>query len=204
MQTPAGSASSGTGAATASADKAAPLTGAWTLNKDQSDQPQSAAPARDDGAAVPRGGGRRGGGRGGGFGGGGFGGGRGAGGGRVAVDPQEAARMREAMRDVLNPPDHLTIVSTGTMVLLTGADGRTTRLSPDGKKIKDESTSIERKTKWDGANLVSEISGLNGGKVTETYSLDADHHQFHIAAVIEGVRGGQPRTISHVYDQDAR
>ena len=32
----------------------------------------------------------------------------------------------------------------------------------------------------------------------------ADHHQLHIAAVIEGVRGGQPRTISHVYDQDAR
>ena len=44
--------------------------------------------------------------------------------------------------------------------MLTGADGRTTRLSPDGKKIKDENTKIERKTKWDGGKLVSEINGL--------------------------------------------
>jgi hypothetical protein len=42
--------------------------------------------------------------------------------------------MRDAMRDVTNPSDHLTIVQTGTLVIITGADGRATRLSPDGKK----------------------------------------------------------------------
>ena len=78
--------------------------------------------------------------------------------------------MRDVMRDIMSPPDHLTIVQAGTMIIITGADGRTTRLSPDGKKIKDESTKIERKTVWTDGKLVSEISGLGQGKVTETYS----------------------------------
>ena len=68
--------------------------------------------------------------------------------------------MRDAMRDVTEPSERLTIVQTDSMVLITGADGRTTRLSADGKKIKDENTGVERKTKWDGGKLVSEISGL--------------------------------------------
>ena len=70
---------------------------------------------------------RRGGG--GGFGGGGFGGGgRGGGQGTPAGDPEETARRRNAMRDILNPPDRLTIVQTDSMVIITGPDGRTTRL----------------------------------------------------------------------------
>jgi len=31
-------------------------------------------------------------------------------------------------------------------IVITVRDGRITRLSPDGKKIKDDSTNIERKT----------------------------------------------------------
>jgi hypothetical protein len=41
------------------------------------------------------------------------------------------------------------------MVVITTGDGITTRLSTDNKKIKDESTGIERKTHWDGAKLVT-------------------------------------------------
>ena len=90
------------------------------------------------------------------------------------MNPDEMARMRDAMRDVINPSDHLVITQTESMVVLTGADGRTTRLSPDGKKIKDENTKIERKTKWDGGKLVSEISGLGPGKMTQTFSVDPE------------------------------
>lgn len=187
-------------------DKAAALVGAWSLNPDLS------TPSRGSGA--PENGGQDGGGRGGGYGGGGgrrgrggFGGGGqrgGYGGGGASMNPEEMARRREAMRDIMNPPAHLTIVSTGTMVVVTGPDGRTTRLSTDGSKITDESTKIERKTKWDGAKLVSDISGAGGGKVTETYFVDGEHHQLHLVAEIEG-RGGMPaRTLTHVYDLDAR
>lgn len=186
-----------------SAAKAKAFTGGWNLNREQSDQPQSNTSA---GGEVPRGGGRHGGGggRGGGFG-GGFGGGRGgAGGAGGGSDPQAAARLREATRDIMNPPDHLVVVSTDTMLVLTAPDGRTVRLSPDNKKVKDESTNIERKTKWDGVRLVSEITGVGSGKITETYTVDDEHHQLHVVTVVDAGRGGQPRTVSHVYDQDAR
>src|SRR5690242_16210486 len=87
------------------------LTGAWTLNRDQSDQP----PSRDDrDRRDDRGGARRGGYGRGGMGRGGFGGGGGMGraGGRTGGDPEAMARMRDAMRDVMGAPDHLTIVQT--------------------------------------------------------------------------------------------
>jgi hypothetical protein len=134
-------------------------------------------------------------------GGGGRGGYGGGGGGRAAMDPEAAARMRDAMRDIVNPPEKLTISQTDSMIVVTGPDGRATRLSPDGKKIKDDNTGIERKTKWDGGKLVSEISGAGPGKITQSFSLDAEHHQLKIVALLEGGRDKQQRTITHVYDQ---
>jgi hypothetical protein len=178
------------------------IAGVWTLNNDLSDQP----PARSSSSGGDGNGqGRRSGGEyGRGMGRGGYGGGmgRGGGGGRAAADPEEAARMRDAMRDILNPPDHLTIVQTDSMVVLTGPDGRTTRLSPDGKKVKDDNTGIERKTHWNAGKLVSEVNGAGPGKITQTISLDAEHHQLRISAQLEGGRSNQPRTFTQVYDSD--
>ena len=159
----------------------ASLTGGWTLNKELSDQPADRAERGGSDA-----GGRR----------GGFGG---AG---QPVDREAMARARDAIRDILNPPDHLVITQTESMIVLTGADGRTTRLSPDGKKIKDENTNVERKTKWDGGKLVVEISGAGPGKITQTYAVDPEHRRLRVTALVE-TRGSQsPRTITHVYDKD--
>jgi hypothetical protein len=187
------------------------LGGGWTRNKDLSDASDGRGAGggdRGDGS----GGRRRGGGGGGGFGGGGRrggfgGGGRGGGTGRGDAgrgNPEEMMRMREAMRDIVAPPDHLVITQSDSMIVLTGADGRTTRLSPDGKKIKDDNTKIERKTKWDGSKLVSEINGLGPGKATQTFTVDPEARQLRIVVVMEGGRSSQPRTITHVYDADAR
>jgi hypothetical protein len=184
----------------------ASLVGAWTMNSDLSD----ARPDRGDGNPRDRGddGGRRGGrgGYGGGRGGfrGGFGGGGNRGGGGGRMNPDDAARMRDAMREVTNPPDRLTIVQTGALVIITGGDGRTTRLSPDGKKVKDDNTGIERKTRWEAGKLVSEISGLGPGKMTQTFSVDPESHQLKVTVEMEnrGGRSNQPRTITHVYDKD--
>ena len=189
--------------------------GVWTLNNDLSDQPADRGQRGDDGQRGSHGGNgrgdgsgggggrRRGGGGGGGFGRGGGGGGRGRG--AVQANPDDMARMRDAMRDITNPSGHLTITQTESMVVLTEADGRTTRLSPDGKKVKDDNTKIERKTKWDGTKLVSEISGLGPGKMTQTFSVDPDGKQLRIIVVMDGGRrSGQARTIAHVYDADQR
>jgi len=178
--------------------------GAWTLNADQSDRQSDRDGDRSEGRRDGGGGyGRRGGGRGG-FGGGGFGGGRGGYGRGTPENTEEMARRRDAMRDIINPPNHLVVTQTDSMVVMTGPDGRTTRLSPDGKKVKDENTGIERRTKWDAGKLVSEISGAGGMKLTETYVLVPETHQLRISVQIEGGRGGQARTVTHVYDADVR
>jgi len=187
------------------------IAGAWTLNKDLSDAPRDRGDQGDDRSRARRGGGGYGRGGGGGYGrGGGRGGGmgRGGSGGGATMDPEQMARMREAMRDLTEPSDHLTIVQTDSMVVITSADGRTTRLSPDGKKIKDDNTKIERRTKWDSGRLVSEISGLGPAKATQVFAVDPDSHQLRITVQIEGggARGGQSqaRSVTHVYDADQR
>jgi hypothetical protein len=193
------------------ATNAASIAGGWTRNADLSDaSPDRGSQGGDSGRGGGRngggGGGRRQGGGGGGGGYGGFGGrgmGRGGGAGAAPMDPDQMIRMRDAMRDITNPSDHLVITQTESMIVVTGADGRTTRLSPDGKKIKDENTQIERKTKWDGGKLVTEISGLGSGKVTQTFSMDSDAKQLRLTVVMEGGRSG-PRTITQIYDADSK
>ena len=176
------------------------LAGAWTLNKELSDKPQA---ARDEdsgdrrrgggGGGTGRGGGRRGG-----------MGGMGRGGMSGGQSPEDAQRMRDAMRDIMNPPDRLTIVQAESMIVITSGDGRVTRLAPDGKKIKDENTKIERKSKWDAGKLVSEVSGLGPGKITETYAVDPEHHQLMVTVAMENSRMPQPMTQHRVYDAEPR
>jgi hypothetical protein len=175
------------------------LSGAWTLNKDLSDE--ASGDDRQQGGDQS---GRHGGyGRGGGMGGFGHGGGRrgagyGGGGGGSTMDPDAAQRMRDAMHDYLVAPERLTIVQTDSMILVTTGEGRVTRMSPDGKKIKDDNTKIERKTKWDAGKLVSEVSGIGRGKITESYAVDPEQHRLTVTIVMEN--SSKPRTITRVYD----
>jgi hypothetical protein len=117
------------------------------------------------------------------------------------MSPEDRQRMRDAMRDIMNPTDHLTITEGDSMVIVTAADGRVVRLSPDGKSIKDESTKVSRKTKWDGDRLVTEITGAGPGKITETYSIDAEHKQLHITVHVDN--SSRSLTVNHVYDTKA-
>ncbi len=187
------------------------IAGGWTLNKELSDQdPGRGDRSGDDrGSGGDRGGyGRRGGG--GGFGGGGFGGGRrgggmgrGGGGTGQQMNPEDMARMRDAIRDITAAQDHLTITQTDSMIVVTSQDGRTTRLSPDGKKVKDDNTKIERKTKWDAGKLVSEINGAGPAKMTQTFFVDPETHTLRITVQMEARgRNTQARSITHVYDPD--
>ena len=170
------------------AQPAAPrsIVGAWTLNTELSDQP----PAQPDGAG-PEGRGRGGrgnggpggpgGGPGGGFGRGGFGGGRGGRG-----NPEDMRRRMDAMRDLLEAPARMTVVRTDSMVIITTGAGRTTRLATDNSKVKDDSTGIERRTRWEGEKLVSEISGAIGGKMTETFEVAPETGRLVVTLQPEG------------------
>jgi hypothetical protein len=178
---------------TASAHQA--IVGEWALNADLSDKPQDRRQqdGQSGGHRQGGGGGHRGG-YGGGYGGGRYGGGSSG----STASNEDRQRMRDAMREIMNPPDRLTITQTDSMVIIASGDGHVDRLSPNGQKIKDESTGIERKTKWDGDKLVSEISGAGSRKITQTYSADPEHKQLHVAVQMD--TPGQPTKITYVYD----
>ena len=101
----------------------------------------------------------------------------------------------EAMRDLLEAPARMTIVRTEAMVIITTGDGRTTRLATDNSKVKDESTGIERRTRWEGEKLVSEISGAMGGKMTESFAVDPESRRLVVTLQMDGGnrRGGDDR-----------
>lgn len=179
------------------------IVGAWTLNKDLSDT-QGTDQRGDRGDRGGRGGGyggRRGGGGfgGGGRGGGGFGGGgSGRGGGRG--NPEDMRRMRDALQEILEVPDRMTITQSESMVIITTGDGRTTRLSTDGKKIKDDSTGIERKTHWDKNQLVSEISNAGPARITQTFAVNPETHR--LTVTVDFGNGDNRRPPSHrLYDR---
>lgn len=173
------------------------IVGAWSLNPDASDSQRERREGDGDRQGRSGGGGRFGGGRG--FGRGGGRGARGAGAGNR--DPEEMRRRMQAMRDLTTAADHLTITQTESLIIVTAGDGRTTRLSADGKKIKDESSGLERKTRWENGNLVSEISG-GPGKIVETYAVDADRAQLTVTLRFEGGREPNGRVVRHVYDRE--
>jgi len=116
-------------------------------------------------------------------------------------NPEQSARRREAFGDITDPPDRLVITVTETMVMLTAPDGRTTRLAPDGSKIKDENISVERQTRWTAGKLVSEIAGL-GPKITQTLSVDAERRQLRVLVEIGASGVSRARTATYVYDAD--
>jgi hypothetical protein len=189
-----------TAAAQSPPQSAAPsIVGAWTLNKDLS-AAQGGTPQRGDRGGRGGSGGRRGGGGfgGGGRGGGGFGGG-GYGRGGARGNPDDMRRMREAMQEILEAPDRMTITQTESMVIITTGEGRTTRLSTDGSKVKDDSTGIERKTHWDKNQLVSEISNAGPGKITQTFAVNPDTHK--LTVTLDFGNGDNRRPPNHrVYD----
>jgi hypothetical protein len=182
------------------------LQGEWTLNQRSTNQPQ---PSRGGDQGSRGGGAGRAGGRGASGGRGGFGGPGGFGGAGLSVspsgNPEVTARLQEAMHDITTPPARLTIVQTDTTIIVTTSEGRTTRLAPTGKNIKEENTGIGRKTRWDDGKLVSEISGLGLDKITQTYWLDPDPdtHRLHVSVTFPSGAGSEPTTLDRVYDAPA-
>jgi hypothetical protein len=184
------------------APAAGSIVGAWTLDPELSDKrPERGQADQPDGRGRRAGGGGGGGGFRGGGGRGGFGGGgggrRGAGGGRG--NPEEMRRRMDAIREIMDAPERLTITRTESLVIITAGDGRTTRLSFDNKKIKDESTGIERKTRWNGDSLVTEITGAGRGKITQTYAVDPESHNLTITVQTDNSRMPNGGVIHHVY-----
>jgi len=186
------------------------LSGHWTFNAAQSDNPRDMLQGRDstgDQSRGGRGGGYpgMGGGRGGfsGRGGGGFGRGRGGGErGGGGMSDEQRQRMHQTMQLVFDAPPALVIVETDSSLAFGSDSGAALVLHDDGRKVTqivDGGGDVEIKGHWQGSDFVVERKVSGGGKVTEDYLRSQDGKQLYVIVKFEGGRG---RSIEfrRVYD----
>jgi len=186
------------------------LSGHWTFNAAQSDNPRDMLQGRDSTGEQSRGGRGggypgMGGGRGGfsGRGGGGFGRGRGGGerGGGTMSDEQRQ-RMHQTMQLVFDAPPALTIVETDSSLAFRSDSGAALVLHDDGRKVTqivDGGGDVEIKGHWQGNDFVVERKVSGGGKVTEDYLRAQDGKQLYVIVKFEGGRG-RSLEFRRVYD----
>ena len=185
------------------------LSGRWTFNAAQSDNPRDMLQGRDSTGDQPRGRGgaypSMGGGRGGfsGRGGGGFGRGRGGGErGGGGMSDEQRQRTHQTMQLVFAAPPALTIVETDSSLAFGSDSGAALVLHDDGRKITqivDGGGDVEIKGHWQGNDFVVERKVSGGGKVTEDYLRSQNGKQLYVIVKFEG---GRRRSLEfrRVYD----
>jgi hypothetical protein len=186
------------------------LSGHWTLNQGQSDNPHDMM-SRDSGggrggSGRGRGGrGGGGGGMGGGFGRGGFGGGGGGyrGGGVSEMSDEQRARMRQTMDLAFNAPGSLVLTSADSSLTLA-ADGETLVVPSNSHKVElrpkdDGEGTVDIKGRWLGNDFVVERSVSGGGKVIEDYLRSTEGKQLFVIVTFDGGRG-RSITFRRIYD----
>lgn len=185
------------------------ITGAWILNKSDSDKERPTPPGGERGGRRGGGGGRGGFGGGGG-GGGGLGGGLPGGGmppggrgGRGAMpDQEEMKSLREMVDEFMRPSDRLTIIQQddAATVKITDADGRTRTYAVTGKKEKHQlqSGTYEMQSKWEGGTLRQEGT-VGRMKVVRIFAKDAERHQLKVTVSFADAPKDRPPFTS-IYD----
>ena len=172
------------------------LSGQWTLNAAQSDNPRDMLQARDSSGDESRGG----------YGGrGGFGRGRGGGAGSGMSDEQRQ-RMHQTMQLVFDAPAALTIAQTDSSLAFALDGNAPLVLYSDGRKVtqKEEGGGdVETKGRWQGNDFVVERKVSGGGKVTEDYLRSQDGRQLYVIVGFEA-RRGRSIEFRRVYDAAAK
>lgn len=135
--------------------------------------------------------------------GGGGGGGRGGPGGRP--NEEEMQRMRETMRELLQPAARLTIVQHDDSVSFTDDQGHVRKFVANGKNEKHQlqSATLETKAAWKNDALVIEWGTGRGPTVVRSYRVDAGLRRLVVETAMKGGRNrdGKDRPpVTHVYD----
>ena len=174
------------------------ILGAWTLNRDESDDPRKRM-QESRGSNGGGYGGRRGGGSWPGGGGGGYGGRRGGMGG-------ESDEERQKMQELLRPPAAMTLSITGAEVDLKDDHDRKRAFMTDGRKLQKskDNNYQEIAAKWDGNRLVTDEKNPRGGKMSRTFELSADGLQLYETLNLKLGRSNTETAIRYVYDIPAQ
>ncbi|MBI2219874.1 MAG: hypothetical protein HYU53_01550 [Acidobacteria bacterium] len=184
------------------------LTGRWRLNPELGDaapkapEPGDSAPDEDQGQVGRRGG------RPGGRGVPGVGGGRGGGGGMRGdrPNPEDMAKMRGAMRFVMQAPDGMIVTRHDDELVFTADNGDITRVLVTGTTMKTTAGGAEHEVKATcrGGALIIE-STFGPAKVSDTYRVSPDGSRLERVTRVEGSRGprgaGEPKPLRRVYER---
>ncbi len=185
------------------------LSGQWTFNAAQSDNPRDMLQPQDSAVSGSRGGRSGGGYPGMGGGRGGFGGrrgrggeARGGGGGGGGMSDEQRQRMHQTMQLVFQAPLAFTIAQSDSSVTFASDSGGALELYGDGRKVTQKvegAGDVEIKGHWQGNDFVVERKVSGGGKVTEDYLRSEDGKHLFVIVKSEGGRG---RSIEfrRVYD----
>ena len=183
------------------------LSGRWTFDAAQSDNPRDMLQPQDSAVSGSRGGRSGGGYPGLGGGRGGFGGRRGRGGearggGGGGMSDEQRQRMHQTMQLVFQAPLAFTIAQSDSSVTFASDSGGALELYGDGRKVTQKvegAGDVEIKGHWQGNDFVVERKVSGGGKVTEDYLRSEDGKHLFVIVKSEGGRG---RSIEfrRVYD----
>ena len=118
-------------------------------------------------------------------------------GGRVAQDRmKDGASMAEVLRITHNDPE----------IQVSGNNNLTRRLFTDGRKVSNtrpKGESLETTARWQGSQLVVATQRANGGKLTQTYSLERGGRRMIVSTQIASQRLDRPIEMRFVYDAEA-
>ncbi len=169
------------------------IVGAWTLNHDLSTKPEDIASRREGSRAG---------------GGGGFGGrpgGFGRGGGMGQPSEEDRLRAQAVLRRMREAPERLTITYDGKTVAFANGDGRTWRVTTDGKRqtILTGDGEIDLRGRIEGPKLIVEETISGRGKLLYTYAPAEDAGMRRLSVQVQLESGNASRRVpemTRVYD----
>ncbi len=121
-------------------------------------------------------------------------------------NPEDMAKMRDAMRFVMEAPEGMIVTRKDDELVFTADNGDITRMLVTGKKMKTMAGGVEHDAKAvykDGALLVESTFGPM--KVVDTYRVTPDGKQLERVTKIDGDRGprggGEAKPLRRVYER---
>src|SRR5262245_19258849 len=175
-------------------NKGVNLSGAWTLNKDASDDPEKVMESMHMQPSGPSAGSSRHGPR---------GMGPGMHGGGMPPEPIDPEQIRARVRQLEAPP-RLTITQMNDSITFMDGDKSQTFVTTNKKQeVLHGNRTVEVKTKWDKGRLVKKTALGDGMKLTETYSLVDGPRRLHVLVTLDGSHLPQALNFNRVYDAES-
>jgi hypothetical protein len=118
-------------------------------------------------------------------------------------DRDAMKRLQRILQDYATPPDGLTIVQDGPMLIVTTVDGRPLKYHTDGKEELRLSGDgeIKSKTRWNGDQLVVDERIQDGPTVVRRYAATSDLRQLMVVVTIEGSGLPSAMRFHQVFDR---